>query len=87
MKRLYRRLWARVVDALFPERCIACRKPLRDGDLYFWDVNGGELHAACCGPERECYVDAEGEPLGPDGPIPTPSIWRYWRSLTAKDPA
>lgn len=57
------------------ETCIACDKPFREGDLYFWDQSGSFIHAACCGPERESYVGADGEPLTPDGPIPTPSVW------------
>ena len=55
--------------------CIACRATLKPGDPYFWDVGGGFLHAECCGPEREGYVNADGEPLGENDPLPTPSIW------------
>lgn len=57
----------------YVEKCIACAKPIKTGDQYLPDINGGFLHFACCGPERECFVDLEtGEPL--DQP-PTPSIW------------
>lgn len=56
--------------------CIACDLPLQEGDKYYADISGGFLHAACCGPERECYVDLEtGAPISPDDDIPEPSIW------------
>ncbi len=59
------------------DRCIACDIAFVDGDPYYPDVSGGSLHAACCGPERECYVNLDtGEPIGPEEPIPEPSIWR-----------
>lgn len=54
--------------------CIACAKPMLPGQGYFPDESGGAVHAACLGPERECYT-LDGEPLGPDDPIPTPYIW------------
>lgn len=59
-----------------PECCIACGKPFVDGDLYHFDAEGGCIHAECCGPERESYCNADGEPLGTDDPIPTPMVWR-----------
>jgi len=58
------------------ETCIACDAPFVDGDLVYSDHDGGCIHAACCGPERENYVNADGEPLKDDEPIPTPWIWR-----------
>jgi hypothetical protein len=57
------------------EKCIACAVPFEAGDAYYDDVNGGGVHADCLGPERESYVGPDGEPLGPDDPIPAPSIW------------
>lgn len=45
------------------------------GEPYLPDVNGGVIHARCCGPERESYAHLDGEPLGPHEPIPTPMIW------------
>lgn len=59
------------------ERCLACGRPLRLGQLYYPDVSGDYLHAKCIGPERESFVkDIEtGEPLGPDDPIPGPLTW------------
>lgn len=54
--------------------CIACGQPLVPGDPYYQDADGGEIHASCCGPEREGYVNADGDPLGPDDPIPTPMV-------------
>lgn len=60
----------------FVERCIACAVPLNDGDLVLSDESGGCIHAACCGPERESYANGDGEPLGPDDPIPEPWPWR-----------
>ena len=52
------------------ERCIACNKPLKAGDRVLPDAEGGTIHAACCGPERESYTGADGEPLGLNDPIP-----------------
>lgn len=57
------------------DRCIACDRILDEEDLVFNDVSGGVIHASCCGPERESYVNADGEPLKPGEPIPTP--WRW----------
>jgi len=63
-------------DADDTTRCEACLKPMKDGDGYYSDhVNGGVLHAECVGPELEAFTDAEGDPLPPGSPIPTPAIW------------
>lgn len=59
-----------------PDRCIACEKPLTDGDLVYHDASGGEIHASCCGPERESYTGPDGEPLKGGDPIPTPKPYR-----------
>lgn len=64
------------------ERCIACERVMVDGDPYYPDASGGVLHAGCCGPERECYTGPEGEPLGPNDPIPEPAVW----SIDGLDP-
>jgi len=59
-----------------PEACIACDVALNEGDPVYPDIGGGYLHAACCGPEREGYVNMEtGEPIGPGEPIPQPLKW------------
>lgn len=53
--------------------CIACGKPFKAGDEYLFDISGGEIHFACCGPEPEGFVDLDtGEPL-PE--TPEPLIW------------
>jgi hypothetical protein len=57
------------------DRCIACDVELNDGDLVHHDASGGLIHAACCGPERESYTDADGGPLKEGDPIPLP--WKY----------
>lgn len=57
------------------ECCIACDEPLKDGDRYYPDADGGSIHADCCG-ERESYTNADGDPLGPNDPIPEPLVWR-----------
>lgn len=58
-----------------PEAC-ECGEAFKEGDLVIHSVDGGYLHADCCGPERESYVNLEtGEPIGPDDPIPTPFPW------------
>ncbi|MBB3997254.1 hypothetical protein [Aureimonas pseudogalii] len=64
--------------------CIACDKPMQNGQLYYPDVSGGELHAECCGPERECYT-LDGEPLPEGEPIPAPRVW-YEEPVTFSGP-
>lgn len=62
------------------ECCIVCEEPLEDGDMVYWENNDtGHIHAACCGPERESYVNADGEPLKDGEPIPAPFAWRAGR--------
>lgn len=65
----------RMVPADEAEHCIACDKPMKPGDLYYPDASGGEIHAECCGPERESYTGADGDPLAEGEPIPEPLIW------------
>lgn len=75
---------APVVDDI--ETCIACAIAFKDGDLVYDDVSGGSLHAACCGPERECYVGDDGERLKDGEPIPEPYAWRpLSSSVTTSD--
>lgn len=63
-------------DQDFVERCIACNEVLKEGDDVYNDVSGGIIHAECCGPDRECYVNLDdGSPIGPDEPIPQPWKW------------
>jgi len=57
------------------EECIACDAPFKPDDMAMTDESGGFIHVYCCGPERESYVNAQGEPLGPDDPIPTGFRW------------
>lgn len=59
---------------LAEEVCMACGDLLMPGDPVYDDASSGILHAGCCGPERESYT-FNGEPLGPDNPIPEPRIW------------
>lgn len=60
-----------------PELCIACDMPFEDGDMVYWcSDDTGHLHAECCGPERESYVNEGGEPLKDGEPIPEPFAWR-----------
>lgn len=61
-------------DEEFVERCIACQKPFVTGDRYYPDASGENIHAACCGPERDGYT-LDGEPLPEGEPIPSPQIW------------
>lgn len=57
-------------------KCLICNRYIRDGDPCITDIDLGPVHAACCGPEREAYVNLEtGLPIGPEEPIPTPWIW------------
>lgn len=56
-----------------PEACIACAEPLYEGQKVYSDASGGEIHAACCGPERESYTGPDGEPLKEGDPIPEPA--------------
>lgn len=55
--------------------CGICALGFIEGDPCLNDVELGPVHAACCGPERESYVGADGEPLKAGEPIPTPWIW------------
>jgi hypothetical protein len=56
--------------------CDLCQKPLLPGDMCLTDYTLGTVHAACCGPERESYVDLEtGEPIKEGEPIPEPYVW------------
>ncbi len=57
------------------ERCFVCNEPFVKGVLVLSDVSDGLMHAACCGPERESYVGADGEPLKDGEPIPTGWPW------------
>lgn len=58
-------------DAVFYDACPICDQPKITGQLMLADASLGEVHAACCGPEREGYVNLEtGEPIGPNEPIP-----------------
>lgn len=53
--------------------CIACDKVVQEGELVLHKFGeGGLIHAECLGPERESYCHDDGEPLGPDDPLPTP---------------
>lgn len=55
------------------EYCLACDVPLKVGDEYLPDINGGLIHFACCGPEAAGFVDLEtGDPLTKK---PEPLIW------------
>lgn len=75
MERLDRAASAPAEDA--PEACFACEVAFKEGDLVLLEVNTGQcIHAACCGPEREGYVNADGEPLKDGEPIPTPFAWK-----------
>lgn len=55
--------------------CLACGQIFREGEFVLFDASGGLIHTACCGPEREAFVNAGGEPLGPEDPIPTGWPW------------
>lgn len=66
---------ANAKGAEMTERCIACAAPFRAGDLVLPDASGGTIHAACCGPERESYTNADGDPLGPNDLIPQGYAW------------
>jgi hypothetical protein len=69
------------------DRCIACGVPFSSGDRVYDDINnGGTMHAECCGPERECYVNADGDPIADGEPIPQPYGWQpLARSLNLKE--
>lgn len=58
------------------DRCTACDVAFIEGDLVHNEAQGGLIHAACCGPERESYYKGDGEPLEPGDPIPTPFAYR-----------
>jgi hypothetical protein len=56
-------------------RCLACEKILREGDPYYHDASGENLHASCCTPTRDYFTGENGEPLAASEPIPEPLIW------------
>ena len=62
------------------ETCVACSVAFEEGDDILNDAHGGFIHAACCGPERESYFGADGDPLKEGEPIPTPFKWTRSRS-------
>lgn len=65
------------------EKCVGCDLDLKVGDLVFNEYGiGGFVHADCCGPEREGYVNADGDPLGPDEPLPQPFAWKDLDNLS-----
>lgn len=50
----------------------ACGYPIFVGDLVYESVDGGLLHAECCG-EPESFVDSEtGDHLKAGDPLPQP---------------
>jgi len=55
--------------------CIACDKPMQNGQPYYRDISGGEIHAECSGSDRESFTDMGGEPLAKGETIPEPLIW------------
>lgn len=56
--------------------CGICDVLLITGDRCLEDISLGTVHAACCGPERECYVNlTTGEPIAADAPLPQPWPW------------
>jgi hypothetical protein len=57
-----------------PTICV-CGEPICDGDKVYTCESSGILHAACLGPEPECFISADGRPLKPSDPIPEP--WVY----------
>lgn len=76
-----REAWAALEAALKPsdedgEACGICALAFVEGDPCLTDVDLGAVHAGCCGPEPESYVNLDtGEPLKPGEPLPTPWIW------------
>lgn len=63
------------------ETCVACSIAFKEGDDILDEANGGFIHAACCGPERESYFGADGGPLKEGELIPTPFKWSAALSL------
>ncbi|MES2671574.1 MAG: hypothetical protein V4673_14315 [Pseudomonadota bacterium] len=57
------------------ERCMACDAALIEGDDVYNEKEGGFIHAACCGPERESYFVRDGEPLSDSDEIPKSWKW------------
>lgn len=66
---------AALVDDGTAVTCFGCGQAMKDGEPYYEDVNEGAMHAACCGPEPESFVDAKGEPLKAGDPIPAPGTY------------
>lgn len=72
---------AHALDDLDIETCPICLTPFQPADPCLSDVDMGTCHAACL--EGSGRVDAEGEPLPDDAPLPEP--YRY-DSLTQARP-
>lgn len=79
--------WSALEAALTPGPdelgCGICTLGFVEGDPCLNDVDLGPVHAACCGPERESYVGADGEPLKDGEPVPTP--WKWSAGPTGRD--
>lgn len=54
--------------------CFVCLEPIQAGDPVYWSEDG-YMHAGCCGPERECFFNADEAPLSEGEPVPRPLIW------------
>lgn len=55
--------------------CMACAVPLKTGDEVYNELDGGIIHADCCGTERESYFGVDEQPLADSEPIPPPWKW------------
>jgi hypothetical protein len=55
--------------------CFACAETFAEGDLVYYNLDGGYLHVFCCGPERDSFFNDDEGALEVGDPIPRPLIW------------
>lgn len=56
------------------ESCFICGEAFREGDPVYHN-DDGEMHALCCGPEREFFFNDDEAPLAYGEPMPRPTMW------------
>ena len=74
-KRLAGHIQEAIDDWIGTQSRCKCGDLILPGQLLLGSGDGGFLHAECCDPEPESYVDENDEPLKEGDPIPEGFIW------------